>query len=220
MKWVDSLKGHADSHYLYYALSYLMVFPLLLKPIMICHENIPGGGMAIVLLAIGNFMILSASGLKRCRFHARYAEYLLIVAGILLDVVCYVSLLSNECRASGYLILPISVSCWLVFLNFAEMSDQDRRRGNHFVRSVLICFLFVAIAFNLAIWHLGNRFLVEFEEITSRGSLFAENGLHYTQISILVGKARMKSALQMAVAAFLHLGLFLVLFRRLRKKSW
>ncbi len=218
MKWVDSLKGHADSHYLYYALSYLMVFPLLLKPITICQATIPGGGLAIVLLAVGNFMILSASGLKRFRYHARYAESLLIVGGILLDVVCYASLLYYECRASGYLILPILVSCWLVFLNFAEISDQDRKRGNHFVRSVLICFIFVAIAFYLAIWHLGNQFMVEFEEITSRGSLFAENGFDYKQISILVGKARMKSALQMAVAAFLHMGLFFILFRRLRKK--
>jgi len=218
MKWVDSLKGHADSHYLYYALSYLMVFPLLLKPITICRVTIPGGGLAISLLAVGNLMILSASGIKRFANRARCVEYLLIAVGILLEVICYASLAYHGCIVSGYLILLIAVSCWLVFLFFAEISGQDRKQENRFVRSVLICSICIAIALYLANWHLGNRFTAEFEEITSRGSLFVENGLNYKQISILVGKARMKSAILMTIAALLHLGLFFFLFRRLRKK--
>jgi len=219
MKWVESLKRHADSHYLFYAFSYLMVFPILLKPLTICQEGIAESRLLLELLVVGNLMILSASGIKRFTNLGRYIKHSFMVVGILSDVFCYASLVYYGCIVSGYLILPISVSCGLIILNFVEISDQDRKQGKHFARSVLLCFIFIAIALYLVICFLGNRFVTEFEEITSRGSFFVENGLDCQQISILVRKARLKSAIQMAIAVLLHLGLFFVLFRYLRKKS-
>jgi len=222
IKLLARLKHHAEYYYLYYALSYLLTFPLLIKIFDIWYSKNFDAKSQLYAFAIGNILLVIASGIKHNTKLSKLISGTILLFGMILNSYYYIysvfkiiPVINSKLFIS--LLFSLVISIWLALLFFIDITQFNKKINKTLIVRILLYYVILAISLYAFTISTAIYYINKYESIISKGSRFIVNGLNYNQIRTLIESARYQSAIILSILVILHLVIFFIIFRQTLK---